>query len=174
MKPANRHEALVLLREIGASPRLYRHAELVGEAADLLLAGLKRFNVEINEDYVRVGAVLHDVGKLIHPSELLGPGSQHESDGERLLLLNGATPDVARVCRSHAQWDTEAETLEELLIALSDKLWKGARVPRLEELIIDRLAQSLQKDRWDCFTELDLLFEDIAAKADNRLARSNV
>lgn len=174
MKPPNRHEALVLLREIGAPPRLYRHAELVGEAADLLLDGLKRFNAQIDEDYVRVGAALHDIGKLINPTELLGPGSQHESDGERLLLSHGATPDVARVCRSHAQWDTVAETFEELLIALSDKLWKGARVARLEELVIDHLAQSLQKDRWHCFTELDTLFENVAATADSRLDRSNV
>ena len=174
MKPADRHEALALLREVGAPPRLIRHAELVGEAADLLLTGLKHFRVQIDEDYVRVGVALHDVGKALHPSELSGPGSNHEPDGERLLLSHGVTPDVARVCRSHAQWDTAAETIEELLIALSDKLWKGVRVARLEELVIDRLAQSLQKDRWDCFTELDLLFEDIAATADSRLARSNV
>lgn len=174
MRPANRHEALALLRELGAPPRLYRHAELVGEAADQLLAGLKRFSAQIDEDYVRVGVALHDVGKSLHPAELLGPGHNHEPDGERLLLSHGATPDVARVCRSHAQWDTAAETLEELLIALSDKLWKGARVERLENLVIDRLAQSLQKDRWDCFTELDTLFEDVAATADSRLARSDV
>ncbi|HEU4835063.1 MAG TPA: HD domain-containing protein [Pyrinomonadaceae bacterium] len=174
MKPANRHEALALLCEVGAPPRLYRHAELVGEAADLLLAGLKRFGVQIDEDYVRVGVVLHDAGKSLHTSELFGPGNNHEADGERLLLSHGATPEVARVCRSHAQWDTVAETLEELLIALSDKLWKGVRVAKLEELVIDRLAESLQKDRWDCFTELDILFEDVAETADGRLARSDV
>jgi len=174
VKPANRDEALALLREIGAPPRLYRHAELVGEAADLLLAGLNRFRVQADEEYVRVGAALHDAGKALHRSELIGPGSNHEIDGERLLLSHGATPDVARVCRSHAQWETVAETVEELLIALSDKLWKGVRVARLEEVVIDRLAQSLQKDRWDCFTELDLLFEEVAATADSRLARSNV
>ncbi len=174
MRPANRYEALALLREVGAPPRLYRHAELVGEAADQLLLGLKRFGVQIDEDYVRVGVVLHDAGKSLHPAELLGPGSNHEPDGERLLLSHGATPEVARVCRSHAQWDTVAETIEELLIALSDKLWKGVRVARLEDLVIDRLAHSLQKDRWDCFTELDTLFENVAATADSRLARSDV
>jgi len=112
---------MALLREIGVPPRLYRHAELVGEAADLLLAGLQRFRVQVDEEYVRVGAALHDAGKALHPSELTGPGNNHEIDGERLLLSHGTTPDVARVCRSHAQWDTVAETVEELLIALSDK-----------------------------------------------------
>jgi hypothetical protein len=174
VKPANRHEALVLLRQLGAPPRLYRHAELVGEAADLLLSGLKRYGVQIDEDYVRVGAALHDAGKSLHHSELLGPGSKHEPDGERLLLSHAASPEVARVCRSHAQWDTVAETVEELVIALSDKLWKGVRVTRLEELVIDHVAQSLQKDRWDCFVELDALFEDVAATADDRLARSRL
>lgn len=55
MKPANRDEALALLRDIGAPPRLYRHAELVGEAADLLLTGLKRFGVQVGSgDHRRV------------------------------------------------------------------------------------------------------------------------
>ena len=109
---------MALLREIGAPPLLYRHAELVGQAADLLLAGLKRFGVQVDEEYVRVGAALHDAGKTLHRSELIGPGSNHEPDGERLLLSHGATPGVARVCRSHAPWDTVPETVEELLIAL--------------------------------------------------------
>lgn len=165
---------MVLLREIGVPPRLYRHAELVGEAADLLLAGLRRLSFNVNEEYVRVGVALHDVGKTVHQNELIESGNNHEPEGERLLPARGVTPDVARVCRSHAQWRTVAQTTEELLVALSDKLWKGARNAELEEFAIDQLAAMQSKDRWDCFTDLDSLFEDIASTAQTRLERSNV
>src|SRR5262245_39908994 len=107
-----------MLAAVGAPPRLRRHAELVGEAAEVLLAGFARLNIPLDEGFVRVGVVLHDVGKVLHRSELDGPGSSHEPAGERLLLERGATADVARVCRSHAQWLDVAETLEELVVAL--------------------------------------------------------
>lgn len=172
--PATRAAALALLVELGAPARLQRHAELVGEAADLLLLGLQRLKIPIDADFVRVGVVLHDVGKSLHRAELDAPGNLHEPAGERLLLDRGASPNVARVCRSHANWRDLAETTEELVIALADKLWKGARVAELEELLITRLAADAGRDRWDLFADLDLLFEDVASTSDTRLARSAV
>ena len=174
MTPANRSLAMDLLLDVGAPPRLRRHAGLVGEAADALLAGFAQLKIPVRAEYVRVGVVLHDVGKTIHRAELDGPGSSHEPAGEQLLLERGATPEVARVCRSHAQWRDLAQTLEELVIALADKLWKGARVAELEELVIMRGASALGKDRWDLFTDLDALFEDVASTAESRLSRSAV
>ena len=162
------------LADIGAPARLLRHAELVGEAAEDLLTGLIALSVPLDRDFVRVGVVLHDAGKAIHREELDGPGSSHEPTGERLLLERGATNDVARVCRPHAQWRDVAETLEELVIALADKLWKGARVTELEELVIGRAAAAAGRDRWDLFAQLDTVFESIAAGADGRLSRSSL
>ena len=163
-----------LLIDVEAPPRLRRHAELVGEAADALLVAFRRLEIPLRADFVRVGVVLHDVGKTIHKAELDAPGASHEPAGEQLLLERGASPEVARVCRSHAQWRTLAQTLEELVIALADKLWKGARVTDLEELVIDRAAVSAGTDRWHLFTELDAVFEEVASSADSRLARSAV
>ena len=60
------------------------------------------------------------------------------------------------------------------MIALADKLWKGARVRDLEELVIDGSAESVGRDRWEVFAALDEMFEEIAAAADDRLARSAV
>ena len=65
-------------------------------------------------------------------------------------------------------------SLEELLVALADKLWKGVRKLELEERVIDRVAASLKTDRWDAFVELDNLFETIAADGTARLERSRV
>lgn len=174
MTPATHTDAIRLLADVGAPPRLQRHAELVGEAADALLAGFRRLNVPLDAEFIRVGVAIHDIGKTIHQGELDRPGAAHEPDGERLLLEHGASADVARVCRSHAQWRELAETFEELIIALADKLWKGARVVELEELVIDRAAVAAGRDRWDLFTDLDGLFETVASGADARLLRSAV
>ena len=164
--------ALELLRRLGAPPRLERHVELVGEAAELLLARLGSLGVPLNAEFVRAGVILHDAGKILHPAELDGAGNRHEPDGEALLIEHGVSPDLARVCRSHAQWQQMPVSLEELLIALADKLWKGVRKRELEERAIDRVAASLATDRWSVFLELDTLFEEIAADGSQRLERS--
>jgi HD domain-containing protein len=165
-------DALVLLQTLGAPPRLLRHVELVGEAADALLLALTQQRVPTDAVFVRVGVVLHDAGKAIHPHELSGPGAAHEPAGERLLLDHGVPAKLARVCRSHAQWATLEVSLEELVIALADKLWKGVRVPALEERVIEGAAAATARDRWDLFIPLDAAFEEIAAGGDDRLARS--
>ncbi len=174
MFPATRSQAMALLGRVGAPPRLIRHAELVGEAADALIGGLRPLELGIHSDLIRVGAALHDVGKTLHPDELERPGSAHEPAGERLLLSAGATPEVARICRTHAQWRGPGVSIEELFVALSDKLWKGARVTELEDLVVDRVAGDLRRDRWEVFLLLDPLFEEVAAGADDRLGRSAV
>lgn len=63
-------------------------------------------------------------------------------------------------------------SVDELVVALADKLWKGARVPELEELVIAKASAASNQDRWSLFTALDSLFEEVASGADDRLARS--
>ena len=65
-------------------------------------------------------------------------------------------------------------SFEELLVALSDKLWKGKRVSNLELRVIDQIAALLEKNRWDVFEFLDSSFETIASYGDERLSRSRV
>ncbi|MGC4064861.1 MAG: hypothetical protein QM784_09495 [Polyangiaceae bacterium] len=161
-----------LLRQLGAPARLLRHVELVLEAADEVLDKLACLGVSVRADFVHTGVALHDAGKILHPAELEASGNLHEPDGETLLLRAGVSPELARVCLSRARWDAMEVTLEELLVALSDKLWKGVRVERLEERVIDAVARELALERWDIFIELDSAFECIAAAGVDRLARS--
>ena len=65
-------------------------------------------------------------------------------------------------------------SLEELVVALADKLWKGVRKADLEERVADAVASALGGDRWDLFVELDTLFEEIASEGALRLERSRV
>ena len=147
---------------------------MVGEAADLLLARLLVLGVPVRAELVRVGVVLHDAGKILHPAELDRAGGEHEPAGEALLLEHGVSPELARICVSHAGWEVMPVSLEELLVALADKLWKGVRKPALEERVIDLVAAELGKDRWEIFVGLDTLFEAIAADGVMRLERSRL
>ena len=167
-----RADAFALLHDLGAPTRLVRHVELVGEAADALLLAFTRLGVRVDGDFVRVGVVLHDVGKIVYQDELSNPGAKHESAGERLLLERGVSEQLARVCRSHAQWSSLETSFEELIIALADKLWKGVRVRALEERVVERAAISVNREKWDLFVPLDSVFEEIADDGDARLSRS--
>jgi hypothetical protein len=121
-----------------------------------------------------VGIVLHDAGKILVSAELDAPGGEHEPRGQELLLNHSVSPSLARICLSHARWSDMPVSLEELLVALSDKLWKGVRNAQLEERVINEVAKALNRDRWDLFVQLDSLFEDIAADGAARLERSRV
>ncbi len=165
-------EAEVLLLRLSAPPRLTTHVRLVGEAAEAIFAHLQGLGVFFDAHFVRLGVIFHDTGKILHPEELNGPGSQHEPDGERLLIEHGVDPTVARCCVSHARWPELECSLEELLVALADKLWKGVRHAELERRVIEVVAATLGKEFWDVFVELDSAFEEIAAGGAERLERS--
>ncbi len=171
---ASLDEAYALLERLGAAPWLLRHVELVGEALDVLLRGLKTYDLPIDPGWIRVGVAFHDAGKILHPSEMSRSGDLHEASGERLLLAQGVSPTLARVCLSHARWDRMEVSLSELLVALADKLWKGKRHSELEQRVVESVAEHTRRDAWDLFVELDSLFERIAGTAEGRLRRSNV
>ncbi|MEZ4223539.1 MAG: HD domain-containing protein [Polyangiaceae bacterium] len=174
MYPNSVASARELLQQLGAPPHLIRHVELVGEAGERLVAVIASLGVRANSELVRVGIVVHDAGKILHPDELHVPGAAHEPAGQDLLLQHGVSDEVARICVTHAQWSNHSVSLEELLVALSDKLWKGVRNLELEERVVREVARSLGKDYWDLFVELDNVFEQIAADGSDRLQRSGV
>lgn len=164
-------QALELLRRLGAPPRLLFHVELVAEAGETIISELQSLGIRLDEDFILSGIVLHDVGKTVHLSELSQGGELHGETGRSLLLQEGVDPRLAEVCVSHSAWN-EAKTVEELVIAVADKLWKGKRVADLEDLMITRVKDALQLEYWEVFTRLDTCFEEIAGGGDERLERS--
>ena len=121
-----------------------------------------------------MGASLHDAGKIVHPDEMSSPGHEHERAGERLLLANAVPAAVARFCVTHASWDTADIAIEDLLVALADKLWKGKRDDELERRVADALARDAKREPWEVFAALDAICEAIAGDGPERLARSAV
>jgi len=166
------YDAYQFLQDLGASSKLILHVKLVGEAAELLISKLHALHIKFDESFIRLGVVFHDAGKILHPEELMVKGTNHEADGENLLITNGIEPKLARCCRSHGQWQIMLCSLEELIVALADTLWKGNRNRQLEDLVIKKLAEQCSKDYWELFIEIDSYFEEIAAGGTSRLMRS--
>ena len=130
-----------------------------------------RIDALFDRALVLAGAALHDAGKIVQPAEMHAPGHLHEEAGAQ-LLAGRVPPRIARFCVTHASW--HGEPIEDLLVALADKLWKGKRDEALEAESVDAISRATSRERWAVFAELDAIFDDIAAAGPERLARSNV
>jgi hypothetical protein len=166
-------DARQILEKLHAPARLVAHLTLVHDvAADLIRALRTRWpDLPFDQDAVLFGAATHDIGKVLHPDELEGPGNDHEKDGPSLLERLGIPPERARFARTHATWNHEAElTCEDLLVALADTSWKGQRDEELEKLLASRIASLQGIEKWEAFMALDEMLERVAGAADERLA----
>jgi hypothetical protein len=159
--------AAELLRDLQAPPRLAAHLRLVHDVAWSLTDALGRRwpAVPFDTTAVLFGAATHDIGKVLHPEELSGPGSAHEAAGEDLLLRYGVPAQLARFAGSHGAWPAD-RTIEDLLVSVADTVWKAKRAPDLEQRVIDRTGRT----PWEAFLDLDDVLSGLAAGAGERLA----
>jgi hypothetical protein len=175
MTPLASADGLALLRSLGATPWLVRHHELVVEAAVLLCHGLERaLDVDIDRETILLGASLHDAGKIVHPEEMSVAGTRHEAAGRELLVRSGVPAAIARFCVTHADWNGPDCTVEDGLVALADKLWKGKRDEALERHLVACIAKKTRREQWQIFDQFDAICEAVAADGPSRLARSVV
>ncbi|MFE0516574.1 HD domain-containing protein [Streptomyces sp. NPDC058964] len=164
--------AAVLLQRLDAPPRLVAHLRAVHDVAARLAdwAGQHCPALEFDREAVLFGAATHDIGKILHPAELCGPGARHEQAGRELLLEHGVDAGLARFAGTHASWDAPEAGVEDLLVSLADKAWKNKRVPALEDLVVARLARAGGRPVWEEFLLLDEALTEIGEGADRRLA----
>lgn len=167
-------ECLRLVFELSSSAWLLRHHELVLEAARQLRARLHNHVVDVDWRLVECGAAIHDVGKALHPEEMRGPGHQHEVAGQQLLIAHGFPLSIATMCTAHAEWTAPERQLEELLVALADKVWKGVRLAELEESVARAISARSGVEYWSAWQIVDGACEEVAAAAESRLTRSRV
>lgn len=160
--------AAELLRTLGAPPRLGAHLRAVHDVAWTLTDRLGRLHPDLEFDTTAVlfGAATHDIGKVVHPEELSGTGHRHEAAGRDLLIQYGVPIHLARFAGTHGSWTEPDRGLDDLLVSLADKVWKGARVDTLE----DRVTGFLGGAPWEAFLVLDDILQGLAAGADERLA----
>ena len=161
-----------LLQRLDCPPRLAAHLRAVHAAACELASWVEQGypSLPFSREAVLFGAATHDIGKTVHAIELSGPGSAHEMAGRELLLAHGVSADLARFAATHASWTAPGIGIEDLLVSLADKIWKGKRVPELENLLLARLAGASGQESWQAFMALDEVLERIGADAGSRLA----
>lgn len=161
-----------LFNTLTVSPRLGVHLLLVYDVAIQIMAWLKHYypKLEFDEEAVLFGAITHDIGKVVCHNEIFGPGSTHEQIGYELLVDHGIEKKLARFTRTHSAWTATETTMDDWLVSLADKIWKGKRVPDLEQLIVMNISTATKSEPWEVFLCLDDLLNDIIKDADSRLA----
>jgi hypothetical protein len=164
--------AVDLLERLQAPPRLAAHLRLVHDVACQLgeWADERYPELEYGREAMLFGAATHDIGKVIFPAELTGPGSSHEEAGRRLLIAHGVSAGLARFAATHASWRSPGVGTEDLMVSVADKIWKDKRVPDLEDLLVARLARASGRQAWQEFAGLDTLLEAIGSGAGERIA----
>jgi len=166
-------EALHILRQVSAPPRLLAHLVLVHDAACTLI---ERISAEFPEAHfnpylVRFGAAIHDIGKTLHPDELTQSGKhEHQRSGMELLQSLGISHDRARFAWTHGHWDDDGITLEDLVVALADKSWKGKRIEAIEMRTAELLSAATARHTWECYAKLDKILQDVSLPANRKLA----
>ncbi len=165
-------EIVELLDTVQAPPRLRAHLALVHQAAVWLTERITAHwpMLAYDPEAVRIGAATHDIGKAVFPEEIMGPGRNHEAIGAGVLRDCGIPEVWTRFTRTHGQWAQEEDvTLEDLLVALADALWKGQRDDVLEDLCCHRIAQGCGLDPWRVSLRFYEMTEQIAAGAAERV-----
>jgi hypothetical protein len=161
-----------LINERRIPPRLLAHLTLVYEVAKTILAWMDHHypGVSIDKEAVLFGAVTHDIGKVMVNEEITKPGSTHERQGFELLLNHGIKEHLARFTLTHSQWTTSNTNIDDWMVSLADKIWKGKRVTDLEDLIVNHICRKTNKEKWEVFLNFDDLLQNISKDADKRLA----
>ncbi|MBN9391657.1 MAG: HDIG domain-containing protein [Chloroflexi bacterium] len=163
-----------ILAKVKAPPRLVAHLRLVYDVAVTVTSKVELVwpQLTFDKEAVLIGAATHDIGKAIYPEELSGSGKNHEKIGPELLLKNGLDEKYTRFARTHARWNEESENIgiEDLLVAWSDKVWKGKREESLEMVLCRKIAEKCGEEPWQTFLKLDEFAGTITKDADARLA----
>jgi hypothetical protein len=161
-----------ILQAVHAPPRLVAHLRVVHDAALTITTGIAVYwpILLYDKQAVLVGAATHDIGKIIYPNELTGAGNKHEMVGPDLLVQYGVPSNYARFASTHGQWNRDqAATLEDLLVALADTIWKGSRNSELETRVSKTIALLNNEEAWSVFLKLDDLIGEVVEVADARV-----
>lgn len=161
-----------LLSEIQAPTRLITHLEIVYITAQKIVDEINAAWPMLHYDRqaVLIGAATHDIGKVIYPNELTGPGHEHERVGPELLIQYGIPPHQARFARTHGSWKREMDIqLEDLLVTFADKIWKGARDDELELALAQQIASRGSIEFWESYQNIDKMASKLSEGAHERI-----
>lgn len=164
-----------LLEKLNSPERLRRHLRIVYSTASELITRFKQEwpTISLNEELILFGAGTHDIGKTEIKAELFESGKEHEKTGQRILMEFGYSKEESRFTITHGNWKEDDLRLEDLIVSLADKIWKGKRIEELEEKIGHALSLELEIDYWEIYRLLDQILEQVSDGADERLLWQN-
>ncbi len=167
---------VALLREVKAPARLVAHLRAVHDVAHRLLDvhDVNWPEIPVDGAAVCFGAATHAIGKALHPKELSSPGGKHVLAGLDLLLRNGVDERLARFAVTHEHWrELDDITIEDLLVALADQVWRGERDEDLVRALVDLIAHTDDREPFEVFVYLDKGLEPIVEGGPDRVAFQN-
>ena len=147
-------EAVRLLRKVGCPPNVISHCIAVMRVATRLAEKIKARGVKVNVQLVRVGAILHDIGRSRTHSV------DHAVIGGDLARSLGLPNSVVSIIERHVGGGISQEeakilgwprrvyvpqTIEEKIVAYADKLIEGSREVPLERTL-NKLREELGAD----------------------------
>ncbi|AZA98514.1 HD domain-containing protein [Chryseobacterium joostei] len=124
-------------------------------------------------DEIVFGTATHDIGKIIEKNELREKGKQHEQTGYKILMDYGIKENLARFTITHGDWENENLAIEDLIVTLADKIWKGQRIDKLEEKVIAEISKLTNIDYWTVYLKIDNIISQIINGSDKRLNWQN-
>jgi len=119
-------------------------------------------------------AAIHDMGKSVIVEELSSSGSLHEAAGVEVAEGLGIPRSISKICRSHSSKTIEGLDIEEVVVRLADKLWKGKRDISFEQEVTVLCADLTGGKEWEMFMALDDIFNSIADLGHERLEQSRI
>ncbi len=160
-----------ILDDLHCPALLVRHLILVYNVGLLLTKKIQlEFpNVTLLEEEIVFGTATHDIGKISFKKELSEKGKQHEQAGFETLIAYGINEKMARFTKTHGNWEQENIKIEDLIVALADKIWKGKRIDSLEEKLIKEISTGINSEYWTVYSKMDSIISEICLGADARL-----
>ena len=137
-------EALRILKTIGCSPNVIKHCIAVSNLAVKIAMKCKRNGVDLNVKLVRIGALLHDLGRSKTHSV------HHPLVGSKIARSLNLPEEIVRIIERHIGggltaeeasklgWprkDYLPENIEEKIVAYADKLIDGEKIVPIQETI---------------------------------------
>ncbi|MEM3382755.1 MAG: HDIG domain-containing protein [Nitrososphaerales archaeon] len=147
-------EAINLLKKEKSPENLIKHSMTVSEVSTILVLALKERGYCVDLDLVKIGGLLHDIGRVKTHSAL------HGYLGGKLLRERGIDERIARIAERHVGGgisNEEAkklglpdgiyvpESLEEKIVCFADKIVEVNDVVPLEKTL-DKLREELGYD----------------------------
>ncbi len=139
---ASEGEAEALHRKYGSDERIVLHCRTVKNVALALAEAFRKRGYDVDEDAVRVAAMLHDIGRSRVQTV------RHGLEGAEIAEKEGAGKKVSEIIQRHVgaglspeeakslglpDLDYIPRTLEERIVCFADKMVDGDRVRPFEE-----------------------------------------